>query len=274
VPKPWAWIAVLAAAVPVLAQPADAPPFLTRVSTYVEEYYARVQRVIVDETVVIQPLKTDLSPDGFARRLVYETRLEWDPAAAEPARVTRELVRAQGPRFARPNKPECFDPRAVSPEPLAFLLPARHEALRFRVLRPEAVRGRPAQVLEFTPRRRDPPKVDWEEDCGRVDLAGHIRGRVWADARSGEVLRVTEQLIGPVDIRAPRESSSLWFTFDRQDTVLDYQQVRFENPEETLLLPQRVDVVSVVLRSGMPRLRLTLTYDNYRRFVTESRIVE
>ena len=272
-PKTLASLLVLAAALPLLAQPVDAPPFLTRVRDYVERYYARVQRVIVDETVVIQPLKNDLTPDGFARRLVYETRLEWDPSAAEPATVTRELVRALGPRFARPNKKECFDPRAVSPEPLAFLLPERHTLLQFRMLRPEAVRGRPAQVLEYTPRRREAPKVDWEDDCGRVDLSGHLRGRVWADAETGAVLKLAEFLIGPVDIRAPRDSSSMWFTFDRQDTTLEYEQVQFDNPPETLLLPQRVDVVSVVLRSGIPRLRLTLTYDNYRRFVTESRIV-
>ena len=47
----------------------------------------------------------------------------------------------------------------------------------------------------------------------------------------------------------------------------------FEDPDEILMLPARISNVTIVRNSGVPRLRTTQTYDNYRRFVTDSRIV-
>jgi hypothetical protein len=47
----------------------------------------------------------------------------------------------------------------------------------------------------------------------------------------------------------------------------------FEDPDETLMLPARIESMTVVRHSGVPRLRTTQTYENYRRFVTDSPIV-
>ena len=47
----------------------------------------------------------------------------------------------------------------------------------------------------------------------------------------------------------------------------------FTEPDETLLLPTRMDSVSVIRSSGIQRLRVTQTYRNYRRFLTESRVI-
>jgi len=79
----------------VLGQSITADTSVARVGDYVERYYARAQSIIVDENVVIQPLALDLRQDGFARRLTYELRVEWDPDASaddSPAKVTRNLV--------------------------------------------------------------------------------------------------------------------------------------------------------------------------------------
>ena len=67
---------------------------IDRVSAYVEQYYGRAQRVMAEETVMLEHLRSDLSSDGPGRRLVYEMRMEWDPSAAEPrASVLRQLLR-------------------------------------------------------------------------------------------------------------------------------------------------------------------------------------
>ena len=78
----------------VLGQSITADTSVARVGDYVERYYARAQSIIVDENVTIQPLGLDLRHDGFARRLTYELRVEWDPDADDddsPAKVTRQL---------------------------------------------------------------------------------------------------------------------------------------------------------------------------------------
>ena len=117
--------------------------------------------------------------------------------------------------------------------------------------------------------------MEWTGRCAWVDLSGRTRGRVWADAETFEVLRFDEHLVGPVDIPGSRERryGPGWFTFDRADTSIRYQRVTFENPDEALMLPARIESVTIVRNSGIPRLRTIQTYDNYRRFVTESRIV-
>src|SRR5688572_23868846 len=63
------------------AQPgADLAQTLARVGQRVEEWYSRAQSIVSTETVVIQPLRSDLTPMNSPRRLAYELRVAWDPA--------------------------------------------------------------------------------------------------------------------------------------------------------------------------------------------------
>ena len=259
----------------------DGRVFLDRIGAYVESYYSRAQRIVATEVVTLQPLTRDFGFDGFARRLEYELRVEWNPEAPEgtdPATVVRTLIKASGPRLGPPDQPDCLDPRAVSPEPLAFLLPARRDKYTFSLAGAGRANGREALLLDYKPVAPEPPKVEWNRDCAWVELPGRTRGRVWADPENGGVLRFDEHLVGQVDIPGPtdrrRAAAPRWFTFQRADTSTYYEPVTFTDPDETLLLPSRIESVTVILNSGVPRMRVTQAFSNYRRFVTASRIVE
>ena len=262
---------------PASAQSLELDTVLSRVGEYVEQYYTRTRSLLVEETVILQPFSRNWSSEGFARRLEYELRIEWDPSATEePARVVRELVRASGPRLGPLDQSDCMDPRTISPEPLAFLLPDRRDAFTFEVAGSTRVDGRDALMLDYRTVAREQLTAEWTGHCAWVDLSGRTRGRVWADADTFEILRFDEHLDGLVDIPAPRDrrvDSPRWFTFERADTSIRYKHVTFENPDETLMLPARIESMTVVRNSGVPRLRTIQTYDNYRRFVTDSRIV-
>ena len=262
---------------PLVAQPADVDLVVTRVGNYVEQYYTHTQSLLVEETVILQPFGRDWSFEGFARRLEYELHIEWDPSATEePARVVRELVRASGPALGPPDQSDCMDPRTVSPEPLAFLLPDRRDAFSFEVAGSARVDGREAVMLDYRVVARGEPTAEWTGRCAWVDLSGRTRGRVWADANTFEILRFDEHLVGLVDIPGPPDRSAFRprsFTFERADTSIRYEPVTFEDPDEILMLPARISNVTIVRNSGVPRLRTTQTYANYRRFVTDSRIV-
>ena len=261
----------------LVAQPADVNLVVTRVGNYVEQYYTRTRSLLVEETVILQPFSRDWSFEGFARRLEYELRVEWDPSnTEEPARVVRELVRASGPALGPPDQPDCMDPRTISPEPLAFLLPDRRNAFSFEMAGSTRVDGREAVMLDYRVVARGEPTAEWTGHCAWVDLSGRMRGRVWVDANTFEILRFDEHLVGLVDIPGPPDRSAFRprsFTFERADTSIRYEHVTFENPDETLMLPARIENVTIIRNSGVPRLRTTQTYDNYRRFVTDSRIV-
>src|SRR5258706_7839558 len=98
---------------------------LNRAGNKVLDYYQRAQSIISTETVRMQPLGTGLAPEGAARRLVYELRVEWAaadvPGKLPEANVVRRLLTVNGDAPRPSDTPECEDPRAVAPEPLFML---------------------------------------------------------------------------------------------------------------------------------------------------------
>ena len=252
---------------------------LDDVTAYVEDYYGRAQSLIAEEAVTLEHLRPDLTSDGFARRLVYEIRVEWSQEGDQPrASVVRQLLRV-GRQPPKPgSEPECLDPKGISPEPLAFLLKARREKFVFREAGATIIGGRSAVMIDYRPSGRDAPSITGTRDCISIEMPDRTQGRVWVDRETSAVLRLDERIMGVTDVRIPRELQQiggwgLYVTVERADSTIRYEPVTFTDPAETLLLPTRIDSVSVIRASSIQRLRLTQTYRNYRRFLTESRVI-
>jgi hypothetical protein len=272
------------------APQADFADTLTRVSRYVESYYARARSLMVEETVMVQPVRADMTPDGFARWLVYDLRFEWNPDGENDkakVQVVRELLRANN-RPAKPDsEPKCLDPAPVTPEPLEFLLPERHGEYRFSSGVPTVMGGRAAILLEYSPRSSGvpsatvDPKGTGDKDCVSLDVPRRARGRVWVDPETAAVLRVDESLLGPTEIRLPKEllgrpgwGNGLYLTLSRSDSTVRYSPVTFSDPEETLMLPTTIENSWLTIAGSIRGVRMTQQYRNYRRFLTASRIVQ
>lgn len=252
---------------------------LERMGAFVERYYSRAQSVVADVQVRVQPMGRDLSPRGRSRRLLYEMRVEWpevtDDAASTPI-VMRDLLEADGRPPEPDDEPECTDPRLVSDEPLAIFLPARQSDFSFSWAGRDREAGRDAIVLDYETRGDEPPTIEWTDSCVSVDLPGMTKGRVWADAEGGDILRLDERLTGMFEFPVPREHSgfgrSATMIIERADTSIRYRPVEFSDPDETLLLPSSIELMTVWRNTGMRRLFTTHEISNYRRFVTGSRI--
>ena len=97
------------------ALPEDLARTRARVGRRIERWYARAQHVVSTEDLWIQPLRSNLTPVGFARRLTFELRLEWDAVAAGAggvpmARVSRSScrgVRGDGSGLMR-RRAKCY----------------------------------------------------------------------------------------------------------------------------------------------------------------------
>jgi len=253
---------------------------VTRLGDYVQTYYSKARSIVAEETVVVQPLRIDMTADGFARRAVYELRVEWNPDAATPAeRATsvRQLLKESGPAIYDKGEERCADPPLITPEPLSFLLSDNRDEWKFVMGRQDRIDGRPAMTVEYSLRAARPARVT-EKECLFTDLTGQTIGRLWADAATAEILRVDERLTGLVDIKIPKE----WWqrgrpreiTFERLNSSVRYKRVTFADPVEDLLLPVSIETVHVHRSdTGASRLRITHAYTNYRRFVTGSRII-
>jgi hypothetical protein len=264
----------------VNGQSVAADQTVARVSDYVEHYYSRAQSIVTNEAVTVQRINRDLSFDGFARRLVYELRVEWNPAVEgddSPATVTRQLLTVNGRPPRKGDKPECMDPRSVSPEPLAFLLPDRRHKFAFTPAGIGRVEGREALMVDYRSLDAGKPTIEWTDDCVSVDVPGRWRGRLWADRESAAVVRLDEQLMGMVDLPIPRKhqriNSALFMTLERADMSIRYRPVTFRDPDETLMLPSEITSSSMWRNGGSPGSRITQSFSNYRRFVTAGRIV-
>ena len=256
---------------------------LARVAERVEAYYARAQSLVSLETVQIRTLDRNLSEASRPRRLEFELRVEWAPpadAATPPAAtIMRRLVRVNG-RAPRPgDEPGCMDPKAVATEPLAIFLPERQHEQIFRWTGDARIDGRASVRLDFAPRDGPPPTVSWLQkgECVTVDVGARSRGRVWADAATGDVLRLDEWIAGMHEFSVPYEHQRAWGTpslgIERSDSSIRYRPVTFTDPDETLLLPVSVET-RTVWRPGGTNIRTTQSFSNYRRFITGARIVE
>lgn len=281
------WVAVLAAAagVPSAAQtPASRDELgqtLHQIGQRLEQWYSRAQTVVSRETVWIQPLRADLTPVDFPRRLAYELRVAWNPELAGPAgapqpSVLREMLSVNGRPDDR-DDPSCVDPKPVSPEPLGILLPARLGESEFSLAGPGRVSGRPALMIDYRGLAAVPPDIRWTGDCVSVTLHGQSRGRIWIDAESYDVLRMDDRLVGTFEFDVPREyvrrGAAGRMIIERAESSIRYKRVQFEDPHEALMLPEAIDTVTVLRGSGVQRFRISQRFSEYRRFLTDVRLV-
>ncbi len=262
--------------------PVDVPATLALVGERVEAWYARARSIVSLESVSIQPLRGDLTSADFPRRLTYELRVAWEAPAEDAgglpeASVVRELLTVHG-RPPRPkDEPQCLDPKGVSPEPLAMLLPGKREEYRFSPAGTARIDGRPALMLDYRSIAAGTPEITWDKDCVSVSLPGRSRGRVWVDADTYDVLRLDEHLVGMFDFDVPREHRRpglpRFMTVERADSSIRYKRVAFHDPEETLMVPSAIETVTIVRGGSTQRYRVTQRFSDYRRFLTGGRIV-
>jgi len=175
-----------------------------------------------------------------------------------------------------------MDPKEFSPEPLEMLLGAHRGDYVFRLGGSARVDGRAARTIDYRSMESGKPEMTWQhDDCFSISLPGVTEGRVWVDAETADVLRLDQHLAHMVDLRVPKVKgqrrpafASEWMSVDRADESIRYRRIAFHNPEETLTLPVAVDSITIIRNSGVPRLRKTQEFTDYRRFVTDARIVK
>jgi hypothetical protein len=265
----------------------DAAVIIARVGERVLEYYQRAQRLICLERSTVLPIDTRWNPQGMARTVDSELRIEFDEADGESfpeARVSRDVLSVNGrePRERdRTDRSGCTDPNPLSPEPLGFLLPGQRDEYAFTSVRSARERDRAALVIDFTSvRRRGHPQLIEDElghdDCFDWKGPVPITGRVWVAADTYDVLKLERHIAGPTDVQVPlplqrKYALPAWVTIDRDDLTLHYREVAFSDPDEVLLLPESI-TTTTVLRTGLQSIRRTQQFTDYRRFLTRSRI--
>ena len=280
--------AIVLTAVTVTAQePPDIDTILARVGERIADYYRRAQNVVCTEKTTVQPVGRDYSPVGFARVTEYELRVEADADGGEAeAKVVRELLRVNGKAPRERDKKDragCTDANPLSTEPLAFLLPAHRSEYTFASRGFGKGKDRRALVIEFTSVKPEGTGEISEDPRGHADcftwsLPVVMKGRVWIDMASYQVLRVEQRMAGLANISVPvklqqKHNLDNNIVVERHDTTIRYRTVPFHDPDEAMTLPESIDTL-IVVRGGLESLRSQQTFTNYRRFMTTGRLVK
>jgi hypothetical protein len=262
---------------------------MRRVGDRIADYYRRAQSVICTEKSTVQPIGWNYSPQGFPRTVESELRVEADAGDGDTvpeAKVIRAIRKING-RAPREKdykmRESCTDPNPLSTEPLAFLLPSHRAEYRFTSAGVGRERDRRALVIEYTSNTRR-AKLELKEDPkGRPDCFSWegdvpLKGRIWVDPDTYEVLRVDQRFGGPVDVSVSRkiqENHRLdnWVVIERNDVTIRYKNVAFKEPDEVMLLPESIEELLIV-RGGLESSRRTQIFSDYRRFLTAGRVVK
>jgi len=285
-----ALVAVCASSLSAAPKQPELEGLLTRVAERVAEYYRRAHSVVCVERSIVQPIGLNWTPEGFARTVESDLRVESAPPADGDtplkATVIRSIRRINGREPRERDKTDragCTDPNPLSPEPLAFLLGEHRDEYQFTSVGHGRERDRATLIIDFmsTKRTGRPELIEDErghDEC--FDWTGPVatKGRVWVDAQSHEVLRVDRRIAGPVDLRVPwnlqrRYGLPAWVVLERDDLTLRYQTVAFTDPDEVVLLPESIESMTV-LRSGLQSIRRTDRFSGYRRFLTTGRVIK
>ena len=98
------------------------------------------------------------------------------------------------------------------------------------------------------------------------------------DAETYDVLRMDERLVGAFSFEVPREhvrrGACALMVVERADSSIRYKRVTFTDPAETLLLPESIESVTVIRWGRTQRTRITQRFSEYRRFITDGRLVD
>lgn len=265
----------------------DAAAIVARVGERLLEYYQRAQHLMCLERSTVLPIDARWNPQGMARTVDSELRIEFEEAdgdAFPAARLSRDVLSVNGraPRARdRTDRSGCTDPNPISPEPLGFLLPGQRDEYAFTSVRSGREQDRNALVIDFASVRRPGRPQLIEDELGHDDCFDWrgpipIKGRLWVDAETYDVLKLERHIAGPTDVRVPLPLQRKYglpdrVTIDRDDLTLRYREVVFEDPAEVMILPESITTMTV-LRTGLQSTRRTQQFTDYRRFLTRSRI--
>jgi hypothetical protein len=165
---------------------------------------------------------------------------------------------------------------------LNFLLPGEQKLYEFSLDGEESLAGRAAfRVLMLRHPEEREPSVEWKGHSFRVQLP--VRWTFWVDAESFDVLRVESHLEAPFEFESPRVigagplgrfGPTRKIRYARQDYAVSFRRVQLKDPDETRLVPDSAEWVTVIEGASRPRTRGTLRFSDYKRFRSDVKVIE
>jgi hypothetical protein len=252
----------------------DVAELVSRMSERIQSYYDRLTTVAFTESVLQEDLRPNLSVWGHPHRFDYEvivTRQEPKKGQRLPQiRAERKLRSMDGKPVSKYYEQQCLDPEETYLDPLMFLLPPTRDGYGFT--RRTGADG--PLVLDFSENQMERTQVTWKDShCFSAD-GGRSVGAIWLDPETADIVRLEKKLIKPFPIL--QTSGGNMFSgivvIEQSELSITLRPVMFQEPDETLMLPESIVTVTAVRNAEPRRRRTTQTFSNFHRFMTSGRV--
>jgi hypothetical protein len=252
---------------------------LQKAGERVQGYSEAVLSVVCKETSRRQELESDLKTTRKATERTYDLTIVHPQGRSIVER--RELKSIDGKAAKTGEPPDRSDPPAYLAS-LLVLLPQSQSQYAFSFAGTGDLDGRESFILDYVPATRIPPNVTWKD--GQFMVRSQSKGRIWIDPGTYDVLRIDTHLIESFEFKSPPITKRKGpfvafgpghrFKLERSDFSIRFGPTHFQEPEQTLLLPASVEILSVFEGSRVPRLRTTHSFTDYKRFTSDIMIVQ
>jgi hypothetical protein len=278
---------LLGAGAAARAQEAAAPVddklarILERTGEGVAKYQAGLFSITFTETLRQEELRRDMTAKK-SKEFVFETVVLRESLSDEEEDFYPKSVRRLKTVGGKPAKGgKGREPRyGFNVQSLGFLLPKNRKLFEFTLEGEETVGGRAAYRIRVLRPGQGEPRVEWRR--GLVGMSFRAFAPmvylVWVDAESFDVLRVESHLVAPFEFDSPRvfgafgPSGHLRYT--NEDYAASFRRQQFKDPEQTLLVPDAAEWLTVVEGAGRPRTRAAIRFSNYQRFRSDVKVIE
>jgi hypothetical protein len=253
------------------------PEILARVGQSVERYHTGLFGLAFVEVLRLEELRGDMTPKR-SREYVFESVVLREALSQAEgdyyADVVRRLKSVDGRAPKKGDDAEQDTLKAYG-DVLNFLLPAEQKLYEFSLDGEESLAGRAAfrVVMLRHPDERE-PSVEWQGHSFRVHMP--MRWTFWVDAESFDVLRVESRLEAPFEFESPlgRFGSARKIRYERQDYAVSFRRVQLKDPDETRLVPDSAEWVTIIEGASHPRTRGTIRFSDYKRFRSDVKVIE
>jgi hypothetical protein len=274
----------------VRAQEADAPRprdeklerILERVGEGVARYQAGLFGITFAETLRQEVLREDMTPKR-SKEFVFDTVVLREELSADEEDYYPRVVRRPKTVDGKPAKPGGKpDPAlaAFNIQSLSFLLPKNRKFFEFSLDGEETYGGRAAYRIRMLRPGQGEPHVEWKRRLVGVSfrVSAPFVYLIRVDAESFDVLGLESHLAAPFEFESPRAFGPFGPTrrlkYAAQDYRVRFRREQFKDPEQTMLVPESAEWVTVIEGAKQPRTRATLGFSGYRRFSSGVKVIE
>jgi hypothetical protein len=248
----------------------------------VARYQAGLFNITFTEVLRDEELSKEMTPKK-SKEFVFETVVLRESLSENKEDFYPKSLRRLKTVDGKPAKKGRRAPwYGYSVQSLGILLPKYRKLFEFTLEGEERIVGRDAYRVRAWQPGQPPASVDWKR--GPIGLGMRFRPNapayalLWLDAENFDVLRFETHLVAPFEFDSPRLFGAFgpsrhlrWTNYDYAAT---FRRHTFKDPEQTLLVPDSAEWLTVIEGARHPRLRATLRFSNYQRFRSDVKVIE